>query len=258
MDYQYLKIEHREAVEILTLSSPKTLNALNSALLAELDDHLQHIAPEVRVLIVTGDGPKSFVAGADISEMATLDSAEGEAFGKRGCTAFRRLETLPIPTIAAVNGFALGGGCELAMACDIRICSSNARFGQPEVGLGITPGFGGTVRLSRLIGMGRAKELIFSARAVKSDEALRIGLVNAVYEPEQLMTEALALAARIAANAPIAIANAKRAMDASFDSSVEEGCAIENHLFGLCFATEDQKNGMKAFLEKGKAEFKNR
>lgn len=255
MNYNFLKTELKDNIAVLTISAPKSLNALNSTILGEIGNYLDNIDKSVRCLIITGDGEKSFVAGADISEMANLNAAEGEDFGKRGADVFRKIETLPIPVIAAVNGFALGGGCELAMACDIRICSSNARFGQPEVGLGIIPGFSGTLRLAKLIGMGMAKQLIFTGRNIKADEALRIGLVNAVCEPADLMAEAMKIAASICANAPIAVAYAKECINAEWDLPADEAIAYESRLFGQCFATQDQKTGMKAFLEKGKAEF---
>lgn len=252
----FLKIEQRGAVCICTISAPKTLNALNSTILGELDAFIDTIDTHVtRCLILTGDGEKSFVAGADISEMAHLNEEEGFAFGKRGADVFRRIETLPIPVIAAVNGFALGGGCELAMACDIRLCSDNARFGQPEVGLGIIPGFSGTWRLARMVGMGMAKQLIFSGKPIRADEALRIGLVNAVYSQADLMNEAIALAESIAANAPLAVAAAKECINEEYDMPADEAIRYENELFGNCFATADQKNGMKAFLNKEKVAF---
>ena len=255
MEYNFLKTATQGSIAILTISAPKSLNALNSTILGEIDHYVDNIPSDIHCLIITGDGPKSFVAGADISEMANLNAAEGEAFGKKGADVFRKIETLRIPVIAAINGFALGGGCELAMACDIRICSDNARFGQPEVGLGIIPGFSGTLRLAKLIGMGMAKQLIFTGRNIKADEALRIGLVNAVYEPEALMPEALKLAESICANAPIAVAYAKDCINAEWDLPADEAIVYESRRFGECFATEDQKNGMKAFLEKGKAVF---
>ena len=184
------------AVATITINRPKALNALNSQVLDELDQTLDAIDLDtVRCVILTGAGDKSFVAGADIGEMSTLTKAEGEAFGKKGNDVFRKLETLPIPVIAAVNGFALGGGCEISMSCDIRICSENAMFGQPEAGLGITPGFGGTQRLARTVGVGMAKQLIYTARNIKADEAYRIGLVNAVYPQEELMEQAKKMAA---------------------------------------------------------------
>ena len=190
-------------IGIITINRPKALNALNADVLEDLKAVLEGVDQEaVRCLIITGAGEKSFVAGADIAQMSTLTKAEGEAFGKKGNDIFRALEVFPIPVIAAVNGFALGGGCELAMSCDFRICSDNAMFGQPEVGLGITPGFGGTQRLARLIGPGMAKQLIYSARNIKADEALRIGLVNAVYPQAELMDQAKKIASGIAKNAP--------------------------------------------------------
>lgn len=256
MNYQYLKLAENGAVCTVAISAPQSLNALNSTILGELEDFVDHLdCNKYRCLIVTGNGEKSFVAGADIKEMADLDAAQGQTFGAKGARVFRKIETLPIPVIAAVNGFALGGGCELAMACDIRICSSNARFGQPEVGLGIIPGFSGTVRMARLVGMGIAKELIFSGRTMKADEALRIGLVNAVYEPAELMDKAREMAERIAANAPIAVRYAKQCINNEYDMPADEAIAYESKMFGQCFATEDQKNGMQAFINKGKCEF---
>lgn len=256
MNYQYLKLAENGAVCTVAISAPQSLNALNSTILGELEDFVDHLdCNKYRCLIVTGDGEKSFVAGADIKEMADLDAAQGQTFGAKGARVFRKIETLPIPVVAAVNGFALGGGCELAMACDIRICSSNARFGQPEVGLGIIPGFSGTVRMARLVGMGIAKELIFSGRTMKADEALRIGLVNAVYEPAELMDKAREMAERIAANAPIAVRYAKQCINNEYDMPADEAIAYESKMFGQCFATEDQKNGMQAFINKGKCEF---
>ena len=231
------------------------MNALNSQVLEELDQTLDAVDLEsVRVLILTGAGEKSFVAGADIGEMSTLTKAEGEAFGKKGNDVFRKLETFPIPVIAAVNGFALGGGCEISMSCDIRICSENAVFGQPEVGLGITPGFGGTQRLARIVGVGMAKQMIYSARNIKADEAYRIGLVNAVYPLEELMPAAQKLAASIAKNAPIAVRNCKKAINDGLQVDMDEAIVIEEKLFGDCFESYDQKEGMTAFLEKRKVE----
>ena len=254
--YQHLKIEERGAVAIMTISAPKSLNALNSTILGEMDDFLTHLdCNRFRCLIVTGDGEKSFVAGADISEMANLNMQEGNAFGAKGAAVFRKLETLHLPVIAAVNGFALGGGCELAMACDIRICSDNARFGQPEVGLGIIPGFSGTVRLARLVGMGMAKQLIFTGKPIRADEALRIGLVNAVVPQAELMGKAMEIANQIAANAPLAVKAAKLCINDEWDMDADDAIRNESVIFGRCFATEDQKQGMKAFLEKGKYEF---
>lgn len=258
MNYRYLKTEVREdGIAVLTISAPKSLNALNSGLIAELDAYLTRLDTEqVRVLVITGDGDRSFVAGADISEMAHLNEAQGLAFGQKGAEAFRKIEDLPIPTIAAINGFAFGGGCEIAMACDIRYAATNAKFGQPEVGLGIIPGFSGTYRLPKLVGQGMAKELIFSGKAIRADEALRIGLVNAVHEPDKLMPAVLALAEQILKNAPVAVRYAKECINRNYDMDRTEGLSLENKLFARCFATEDQKNGMAAFLNKEKAVFK--
>ena len=257
MDYNFLKIEQQEAVTVLKISAPKSLNALNSTLLRELGDFVDNLDAATRVLIITGDGEKSFVAGADISEMAHLNEEQGREFGRLGAQVFRKIELLPIPVIAAVNGFALGGGCELAMACDIRIASAKAKFGQPEVGLGIIPGFSGTYRLPKLIGQGYAKEMIYTGKAIRADEALRIGLVNAVYEPEELMDRAMEMAQKMLANAPIAISLAKQSIGEGYDLDADAAIALENDLFGQCFATADQKEGMDAFLNKRKAAFTN-
>ena len=251
----FITYEQDGFVGVITINRPKALNALNSDVLKELNACLDGINLETtRALILTGAGEKSFVAGADIGEMSTLTKAEGEAFGKIGNDVFRKLETFPIPVIAAINGFALGGGCEISMSCDIRICSENAVFGQPEVGLGITPGFGGTQRLARIIGVGKAKEMIYAATNVKAEEAYRIGLVNAVYPLEELMPAAKKLAGKIAKNAPIAVRACKKAINEGLDAVMNEAIVIEEKLFGSCFETEDQKEGMKAFLEKRKVE----
>jgi enoyl-CoA hydratase len=255
MEYQFLKFEHNEGITVLKISAPKSLNALNSTILKELDDFVGHLDAQTRVLIITGDGEKSFVAGADISEMAHLNEPQGQEFGRLGAQVFRRIELLPIPVIAAVNGFALGGGCELAMACDIRIASSKAKFGQPEVGLGIIPGFSGTYRLPKLIGQGYAKEMIYTGKVIRADEAMRIGLVNAVYEPEELMGKAMEMAAMMLKNAAIAIRLAKQSINEGYDLDADAAIALENKLFGQCFATKDQKEGMDAFLNKRPAAF---
>ena len=247
MDFILYEVEG--AVGTITINRPKALNALNSQVLDELNATLDAVDTDtVRCLILTGAGDKSFVAGADIGEMSTLTKAEGEAFGKKGNDVFRKLETFPIPVIAAVNGFALGGGCEISMSCDIRICSENAMFGQPEVGLGITPGFGGTQRLARTVGVGIAKQMIYTARNIKSDEAYRIGLVNAVYPQEELMEQAKKLASTIAKNAPIAVRNCKKAINEGLQVDMDQAIVIEEKLFGDCFETEDQKAGMGNFL----------
>lgn len=252
---EFITYEVEGQIGIITINRPKALNALNSAVLDELDKTLDAVDQEaVRCLILTGAGEKSFVAGADIGEMSTLTKAEGEAFGKKGNDVFRKLETFPIPVIAAVNGFALGGGCEISMSCDIRICSENAVFGQPEVGLGITPGFGGTQRLARIVGTGKAKEMIYGARNIKAEEAYRIGLVNNVYPAEELMPAAKKLASTIARNAPIAVRNCKRAINEGIQVDMDQAIVIEEKLFGSCFETYDQKEGMNAFLEKRKVD----
>ncbi len=239
------------AVGVITINRPQALNALNSQVLDDLEKAFDGVDLDtVRCLVLTGAGDKSFVAGADIGEMSTLTKAEGEAFGKKGNDLFLKIESFPIPVIAAINGFALGGGNEISMACDIRLASENAVFGQPEVGLGITPGFGGTQRLARLVGMGMAKQIIYSAKNIKADEALRIGLVNAVYPQDQLLEEAKKLAAKIAGNAPIAVRNCKKAINEGYQVSISEGAAIEEKYFGDCFETEDQKEGMANFLRK--------
>lgn len=254
---EFVLYEVKGQVGIITISREKALNALNSTVLEELDKTLDAVDLDtVRCLILTGAGQKSFVAGADIGEMSTLTKAEGEAFGKKGNDVFRKLEVFPIPMIAAVNGFALGGGCEISMSCDIRICSDNAVFGQPEAGLGITPGFGGTQRLARLVGPGMAKQMIYTARNIKADEALRIGLVNAVYPQEELMAAAEKMAAGIAKNAPIAVRNCKKAINDGLEADMDDAIVIEEKLFGDCFETEDQKYGMAFFLDKNKEKVK--
>ena len=257
----YVLLEKKEHIAIASIDRPNALNALNSAVLDDLNEMLDIVEAdeEIRALVLTGSGEKAFVAGADIGEMCNLSKAEGEAFGKKGNDVFRRLETLPIPVIAAVNGYALGGGCELSMACDIRICSDTAVFGQPETGLGITPGFGGTQRLARLIGPGMAKQMIYAAKNIRADEALRIGLVNAVYPAEELLPAAEKLAETIAKNAPIAVRACKQAINEGLDAPMGQAVVIEEKLFGSCFETADQKEGMGAFLEKRRHEpYRNR
>ena len=218
---EFITYEQDGFVGVITINRPKALNALNSQVLDELDAALDAVDLDTtRALILTGAGDKSFVAGADIGEMSTLTKAEGEAFGKKGNDVFRKLETFPLPVIAAVNGFALGGGCEISMSCDIRICSENAIFGQPEVGLGITPGFGGTQRLARLVGMGRAKEMIFTCDNIDANEAYRIGLVNKVVAKEELMPTAKAMAEKIISKGSYAVSIAKAAINNGYDMAV--------------------------------------
>ena len=254
LETKFIKYEEDGMTALLTINRPKALNALNSQVLEELDKTLDSIdTNKIRALIITGAGEKSFVAGADIGEMSSLTKKEGEAFGKKGNDVFRKLETFPIPVIAAVNGFALGGGCEISMSCDIRICSDNAVFGQPEVGLGITPGFGGTQRLARLVGQGMAKQMIYTAKNIKADEAFRIGLVNAVYPQNELLPAAKKLAETIARQAPIAVRNSKKAINDGLQVDMDKAIQIEEKLFGDCFETEDQRAGMGNFLEKDKS-----
>ena len=259
MEYTKLIIEKQEDICIVKINNPQAMNALNSTVLSELDCAFSQIESDqtIKVVILTGEG-RAFVAGADISQMSTMSSAEGKAFGEQGAAVFRKIEQLKVPVIAAVNGFALGGGCELAMACDIRIASAKAKFGQPEVGLGITPGFSGTQRLPRLVGMGVAKELIYTADIIGADEAYRIGLVNKVAEPEALMDQAIEMAKKIASKAPIAVRYSKEAINRGCQVDIDTAIAIEANLFGLCFASEDQKEGMSSFLNKKAPEFKNK
>ena len=251
----FVKYEPQGNIAYLTIDRPEALNALNAQVLSDLNAALDEIDMNtVRCVIVRGAGEKSFVAGADIAQMKGLTKAEGETFGKQGNDVFLKLENLPIPTIAAVGGYALGGGCELAMSCDIRICSDTAVFGQPEVGLGITPGFGGTQRLARLVGMGMAKQMVYTARNIKSDEALRIGLVNAVHPLSELYAAAEKMASTIASNAPIAVRAAKKAMNDGISLPIADAVVCEEKAFGSCFETKDQQEGMGAFLEKRKHE----
>ena len=249
----YVTSQQEGSILLMTLNRPEALNALNAQVLEDLDKALDGVDLKiVRCLVITGAGDRAFAAGADIAAMADMGPEEAAAFSRRGNAVFRRIESFPLPTIAAVNGYALGGGCELSMACDIRLCSENAVFGQPEVTLGITPGFGGTQRLMRLIGMGKAKELIFSARTVKATEALEMGLVNGVYPAEELLPAAKKLAARIARNAPIAVRACKAAMNEGVDQAMDEAIVTEVREFSGCFTSEDQKRGMQAFLNKQK------
>ncbi len=250
---EFVTYEQDGFVGVITINRPQALNALNSQVLNDLEEVFNSVDLDTtRALVLTGAGEKSFVAGADIGEMSTLTKAEGEAFGKKGNDIFRMIETFPIPVIAAVNGFALGGGCEIAMSCDFRFCSDNAIFGQPEVGLGITPGFGGTQRLARIVGVGIAKQLIYTARNIKAEQAKAIGLVNDVFPQEELLEQAKKVAGIIAANAPIAVRNCKKAINDGLDATMDDAIVIEEKLFGDCFETEDQKAAMANFLEKDK------
>ncbi len=245
-------------VAVLTINKPQALNALNDEVLCDLSQAFTEAEnnKDVYVIIITGAG-KAFVAGADISQMKDFGAVEGKAFGVYGNSVFMAIENSPKPVIAAINGFALGGGNELALSCDMRIASSKAKFGQPEVGLGITPGFGGTQRLPRTVGKAKAMELILTGKTIKADEALSIGLVNKVVEPEALMDEAMALAEAICANAQIAVRQSKACINRGLQTDIATGVSFEAEAFGLCFATEDQKEGMTAFVEKRDKNFKN-
>lgn len=249
-----LLLEVENGIALLTINRPKALNALNSETLAELNACLAELEnnDDVKVVILTGSGEKSFVAGADISEMVNATPAEGRKMGLLAREAFGRLENMPQVTIAAVNGFALGGGCEISMSCDIRVASDNAKFAQPECGLGILPGFGGTQRLPRLVGKGRAKELIFTCDMISADEAFRMGLANHVVPQAELIDYCKAMAGRIMKNGPYAVALAKQAINTGSDTDLDSGLKLEANLFGLSFSTADKMEGMTAFLEKRK------
>lgn len=249
-NYQTLKVDIQEQVAILTISRPEALNALNSLFFNEMESFLNNISAQadIRLLIITGEG-KAFVAGADIAEMADMTQSEGFAFSKRGQTIFRTIEELEIPVIAAVNGFALGGGCELAMSCDIRVASTKAKFGQPEVSLGLTPGYAGTQRLPRLVGKGNAMLMLLSGDHISAEEAMRIGLVQWTAEPEELMDKTMALAKKIVSKGPLAVKKVKKAVRTGLESAFEAGCGIESEEFSSLFEGEGRE-GMKAFLEK--------
>lgn len=257
MDYQNILCAVENGIATITINRPKALNALNLDTVTELKDAIEKIAVDkaVKVVVITGAGEKSFVAGADIKEMATKTPAEGREWGQFGQNVFTEIENMPQPVIAAINGFCLGGGCELSCACDIRYASENAKFGQPEVGLGITPGFGGTQRLTRVVGRGQSKELIYTGGMIGAEEAKAIGLVNKVVPQEELMPAVLKLAGKIAKNAPVAVQLSKAAINRGINCDVVTGIAYEAEVFGLCFSTNDQKEGMAAFVEKRKPTF---
>lgn len=258
MEYKNIKFEKDGATALVTIDRPKVLNALNHEVITELSDCFDIIAKDetIACVIITGNGEKSFVAGADIAELATLDVITGRALADRGQALFSRIQNLAKPVIAAINGFALGGGCELALACDIRLAAENAKLGQPEVNLGIIPGYGGTQRLSRLVGRGKAMQMILTGDHVNAAEAYRIGLVDEVYPAAELLAKAKEMAAKIGSKGPLAVRAAKEAINLGLNVDLDSGCTHEAALFGAICATEDKAEGTKAFLEKRKAEFK--
>jgi len=260
VSYKNLLYEKENGIGIVTINRPQSLNALNGEVYTELYEVFQEIEDDqdLHVVVLTGSGERAFVAGADIPEMQPQSSLEISSLMDSSRKAFDRIYTLSKPVIAAINGFALGGGCELAMCCDLRIASENAKFGQPEINLGIIPGAGGTQRLARLVGMTRAKELIYTGDMVDANTAFMMGLVNKVVPPGSLMTEAKELARKMLSKSSIALSLAKKAINSGADMSLPSGLDLEAQCFARCFATEDQKEGMKAFMEKRKPQFKNR
>ncbi|WP_319575540.1 enoyl-CoA hydratase-related protein [uncultured Desulfobacter sp.] len=258
MSFENIILEIDSAIATLSFNRPKALNALNNALLDELDVALDQVlaSDEIRVLILTGTGDKAFVAGADISELTQMDMLAAKYFSRKGQNVFSKIEALPIPAIAAVNGFALGGGSEVALACDFIYASEKAVFGLPEMNLGLIPGFGGTQRLSRVVGKSRAKEMIFTGSNITADKALEYGMVNQVCPHESLMEEVRKTAGRIAAKGCVALRAAKEVIQAGLDCDLETGCLIENDAFAITVASPDGKEGTSAFLEKRKPEFK--
>lgn len=257
-DYQNVLVATKDGITTVTINRPSAMNALNSATLQELDAVFAELLTDAatKAVIVTGAGDKAFVAGADLGEMSKMTALEGRAFGDLGHKVFDAIENFPKVVIAAINGYALGGGCELAMACDIRLASTKAKFGQPEVTYGIIPGFGGTQRLPRLIGKGLAKQYIYTGDMFDAEEAHRIGLVNVVTTPEELITAAEAMLAKILKKSPLAVTSAKDVIDRGLEMTQDLGMKYEAQAFGVCFATEEQKEGMAAFLEKRKPNFK--
>lgn len=258
MAYEHIIFEIKSALATITFNRPTAMNALNSALIEELSMALDNIASNenIRVLILTGAGDKSFVAGADINELATFNPLEAKLFSKKGHQTIHKLQMLPIPVIAAVNGFALGGGSEIALACDFIYASKNAKFGLPEITLGIIPGFGGTQRLPRLIGKNLAKELIFTGKMISAEDAMRMGIVNQIHEAESLMEAVQATANIIATKGRASLRAAKQAINKGMDVDLQTGCDMEIDAFSLCMASVDAREGTSAFLEKRKAEFK--
>ena len=258
MEYKNIIFEVKEGIAIITFNRPEVLNALNDKLLKELSHALDEIEKneDIRVLILTGAGEKSFVAGADIKEIATFNALDAKTFAQNGHSTINRFEKLPIPVIAAVNGFALGGGCEIALACDFIYASENAMFGLPEVNLGLIPGMGGTQRLPRLIGKNIAKELIFTGKIISAAEAEKIGVVNRIYSQKSLMKEATKVAGIIASKGKVSLRAAKQAIDNGMNVDLATGCSIEIDAFALCFTSPDTKEGASAFLKKRTPDFK--
>jgi enoyl-CoA hydratase len=257
MAWENIQLKISEQVATLTIDRPKALNALDPLTFKELEEALLQIQNNalIRVLVITGGGDKAFVAGSDIKNLASLDVIGATQESQNGMRIFDLIATMPKPVIAAVNGFALGGGCELAMACDIRIASDKAKFGQPEVKLGVTPGYAGTQRLPRIVGKGMAYKLLFTGDMINAEEALRIGLVQEVYPAEELMVKVMELAQKIAQLAPLALAAIKHCVNNGLEVSFRDGCTIEAEQFGLLFDTKDLKEGMNAFIEKRSAHF---
>nr|WP_206155306.1 short-chain-enoyl-CoA hydratase [Caldanaerobacter subterraneus] len=260
VEYKNIDVKKEEGIATITISRPKALNALNTETLEELENVLEVLQNDdgVKVIVITGAGEKAFVAGADISEMKDMSVFEAKKFAELGQKVFRKIELMKKPVIAAVNGYALGGGCELALACDIRIASRNAKFGQPEVGLGIIPGFGGTQRLPRIVGVSKAKELIYTGDMIDAEEALRIGLISKVVEQDKLLEEAYGIAKKIMSKGLVAVSLAKEAINKSLEVDIDSGMEYEANAFALCFGTQDQKEGMAAFLEKRAPKFEGR
>lgn len=260
-EYKNLLVNTAEdGITTVTINRPKALNALDTLTLEEMKDCFNRLASDVatKSVLITGAGPKSFVAGADLGAMSKMTVTEARCFSVLGHAVFNAIERIPVAVVAAINGFALGGGCELALACDFRFASDNAKFGQPEVNYGIIPGFGGSQRLARLIGTGEAKEMIYTGSMIDAEEALRIGLINRITTQENLIPECEAILRKIMSKAPMAIASAKNAINTGMNMDLRSGLAYEAQVFGSCFATRDQKEGMAAFLEKRNPVFTNR
>ena len=257
-DYDLLQIKINKGWGVIKINRPKALNALNRKVLEELNKSIKELNKknEIKAIVITGKGKKAFVAGADIAAMKSMNSFEAEDFAKLGQDTFSLIENCPKPIIAAINGFALGGGCELAMACDLRIAADNAKFGQPEITLGIIPGFSGTQRMPKLIGEAKAKELIFTGENINADEAVKLGLINKKVSQEELMEEVKNLVKKIIDKSPLIMKLAKESINVGMHMDIEKGSDLEKNLFSLCFTTHDQKEGMDAFLNKRKANFK--